>query len=109
MPHEMALGPAELDFAPADETAEILQNVRMIVATPRGSVPLDRDFGVAWDFLDLPAPSAQAAVSSEIVRQVARYEPRARITRVRWEGATDTAAEGRLFPRVWLEITPRGV
>ena len=34
---------AGIDFAPASEYAEILQNVRTILATPVYSVPLDRN------------------------------------------------------------------
>lgn len=35
-----------VDFAPATETEEILQNLRTILVTAMGSVPLDRAFGV---------------------------------------------------------------
>lgn len=40
-----AAGPG-IDFAPESETEEILQNLRTILATAMGSVPLDRAFGV---------------------------------------------------------------
>ena len=33
-----------IDFAPSSEIAEILQNVRTILTTRLGSVPLERDF-----------------------------------------------------------------
>lgn len=36
-----------IDFAPSSEIAEILQNVRTILTTRLGSVPLERDFGLS--------------------------------------------------------------
>ena len=42
---------SQVDFAPSDEVREILQNVRTILSTRKGSVPLDRDFGLTWPFL----------------------------------------------------------
>lgn len=49
-----------IDFAPTSEAAEILQNIRTIITTTKYSVPLDRDFGINADMLDLPINVAQA-------------------------------------------------
>lgn len=98
--------PAELVISPANELEEVAQNVRMILLTPKGSVPLDRDFGLSFTVLDQPAPRAQALLASEIVTQVARYEPRAQVVQVDWEPLSPEAAEGRLVPRVRIEAKP---
>ena len=45
---------ADVDFNPASVVAEVLQNVRTILSTRKGSVPLDRDFGISWEYLDRP-------------------------------------------------------
>ena len=58
---------------------EVVQNVRMIITTPKGSVPLDRDFGLDFDVIDRPMPVARALMEVDIVDQVGRYEPRARV------------------------------
>lgn len=89
-----------VDFAPATVSEEVVQNVRTILATAVGTVPLDRDFGVDADALDLPTPSAQAKIAADVVAKIARYEPRARVVRVAWRGDAD----GRLRPRVEVEI-----
>ena len=42
---------SDVNFAPETEVVEILQNVRTILATRKGSVPLDRDLdcpGSTW-------------------------------------------------------------
>ena len=92
-----------LNFAPATEAEEILQNVRMIVSTVRGTVMLNRSFGIDGAALDRPINQAQQAIAADIIAEVARQEPRATVTAVRWDG---TAAEGALNPRV--EVTING-
>ena len=84
---------------------EIIQNIRTILTTPRGSVPLDRDFGVDAALVDDPQPAVQARLTAEIVDAVERYEPRARVTQVTWEQIAESeTAAGRLVPRVKVRI-----
>jgi len=91
-------------IAPAAAAEEIAQNVRMILTTPKGSVPLDRDFGLDFDVVDRPTPRARALMGVEIVRQVGRYEPRARVVSVDWREAAEEAMDGRLIPVVRIEV-----
>lgn len=51
---------SDVNFAPETEVVEILQNVRTILATRKGSVPLDRDFGLSWQYLDAPTGCSDA-------------------------------------------------
>ena len=71
-----------INFAPETEEEEILQNVRTICTTPKYSVPMDREFGVDMEALDLPTPAAMAKMQREIIQAVRKYEPRARIEEV---------------------------
>ena len=75
-----------VDFAPASRTAEILQNVRTILTTLKKSVPMDREFGISGEVIDLPIASAQARLTSEIVAAVNKYEPRAQVIGVFYRG-----------------------
>lgn len=90
----------DIDFAPKTEQEEILQNVRAIISTVKYSVPLDREFGLDATFLDRPMAVAQAAISSEILRAVRRYEPRATITAISFTGDED----GKMVPKVEVSI-----
>ena len=63
-----------------DDLEEILRCVRTIIMTPAGTVPLDRDFGIDLDCLDMPAPIAQNALALEIVQKVETYEPRVKVS-----------------------------
>ena len=89
-----------VDFAPTDTLTEVIQNVRTICATTKYSVPLDRRFGLNAVMLDAPTPKAMAALQSEIIMAIKKYEPRARVTRVSFEGDID----GKLIPKVRVRI-----
>ncbi len=78
------------------------QEIRMVLGTRKGSVPLDRDFGLSWDFVDLPLAEAMQRMVAEIGRQLERYVPRIRVRDI--EFSSDQPVEGRLQPRVTVEI-----
>ncbi len=78
-----------IDFAPASEAEEIIQNVRCLLATTKYSVPLDRDLGLDATYLDMPMEVAKAKMVSDIVLAIARDEPRAAVSKVEWEHDID--------------------
>jgi phage baseplate assembly protein W len=80
---------------------EVMQNVRTILATRRGTVPLDRNFGISFEFLDSPVNTARAKAEQEIFLQLKKYEPRAILKQIIWE--TDVIS-GHISPSVKVEI-----
>lgn len=90
-----------VNFAPATTAEEIFQNVRIILATPVYSVPLDRSFGVNAELLDLPMPVSRAKLSAEIVQAIQKFEPRVEVTRVSFTGEP---INGKLQPTVRLRL-----
>lgn len=91
---------SEVNLSPANEYEEILQNIRTILSTPVGSVPLDRDFGVDMSFIDRPLPKAQAEIASGIVNAIKTYEPRVSVKSITWTADAD----GILRPKVAVRI-----
>ena len=57
--------------------SSILQNISVILRTPRGSVPFYRDFGLDMSYKDAPAPIAASYLISAVNDAIDRYEPRA--------------------------------
>ena len=49
---------ANLRLNETNTVASVLQNIAVILATPKGTVPMYRDFGIEMDYLDLPLPEA---------------------------------------------------
>ena len=83
---------------------EIVQNVAVILSTIKGSVPLDRTFGVDPAFLDRPMPVAQALLTADIAREVEKQEPRVKVTSVKFDPDPAGASDGVLKPNVWIVI-----
>ena len=92
---------AAIKILPENEIEEIAQNVRMILSTMTGSVPLDRQFGVDSNLVDLPIGAAQARMTAEIATAVNRFEPRAKVKSVLYSGEP---ADGHLIISATIEI-----
>jgi phage baseplate assembly protein W len=86
--------------------SEVMQNVRTILMTRRGTVPLDRNFGISFDFLDSPINTTRAKAEQEIFLQLKKYEPRAILKQIMWE--TDVTS-GKISPSVKVEVNPNVV
>ncbi len=98
----MDLSNIQISFAYGEgdeaERREIMRNVQTILATPLGTCPLYRDFGLDTSVLDAPIDVAQNLLAVEIMDAVDRWEPRVRVTDV-----TFTADEnGKLRTKVVL-------
>ncbi len=81
----------------------VLQNIAVILSTPKGSVPLYRDFGLDWRHLDRPINVAKVMMISEVREAVERWEPRATVQNVSF--SVDPAQPGTLIPTVEVEIS----
>lgn len=90
-----------VDFAPESPTAEVLQNVRTILNTRVGTVPLARDFGISWEHVDMPMPVARSVMQGVIIDAIEEFEPRARVENVTFDG---DGADGILRPVVTISI-----
>lgn len=90
---------ATIDFNPSTLVTEVLQNVKTILSTVKYSVPLDRDFGIGGDAVDMPMQQA-AMLSGEIFAAIRRYEPRAMIQSIKFSGDES----GKLIPILEVRI-----
>lgn len=90
-----------INLAPETREEEIMQNVAVIISTPKFSVPLDRGLGMAQRFVDKPIQVAQSILISEVLDAVERDEPRVEVLNVTFEMG-DTP--GVLIPVVEVDI-----
>nr|DAI82278.1 MAG TPA: baseplate assembly protein [Caudoviricetes sp.] len=86
----------------ADTVNAVLQNIAVILSTPKGTVPLYRDFGLDWTFLDKPMPVAKVMLISEVREAIERWESRAEVVNV--YSTEDPAQPGTLIPTVEVNI-----
>jgi phage baseplate assembly protein W len=80
---------------------EIVQNVSTIIKTRRGTVPLDRRFGLSQEYLDKPFAKARAELEQDIFLTIMRYEPRAEVARITYRG---DGIAGLMQPTVHIRI-----
>lgn len=99
---EVTATPLVIDWSPATELDEILQNVRFILGTFAGTVPLARGMGTAADAVDAPASKARALLMTSVLRAIQRNEPRARVVEIYVDDVD--ALNGQLSPRVRIAI-----
>lgn len=81
------------------EAEDITRCLQTLYATREGSQPLDRKFGVSWDFIDKPLPVAKAEYAFEVIRKTREYESRVKVKEVTYEVV---AKSGLLRPVILL-------
>lgn len=82
--------------------SSVLQNIAVILSTPKGSVPQYREFGLSAVFLDKPMPVAKMMMIAEIREAIERWEPRALYVSIEFTERIDRP--GTLWPTVEVEI-----
>lgn len=92
-----------LRFNEREAVNSVLQNIAVILSTPKGSVPLFREFGLDQSFLDKPAPVAKVLMVALVREAIERWEPRATVLDISF--SEDPAQPGRLIPTVEVSIS----
>ena len=92
------------DLDPSETVTEIMQNCACIIATEKGSCPLDREFGTDYSGLDGSTASAQMRWQVAIIEAIQQFEPRAQVKSVTFEQDSEAAADGLLHPIVTISI-----
>lgn len=95
----------EIALIPENEIEEISQNIKMILNTMQGQVPLDREFGVDSTLLDMPISAARTKATANITTAINSCEPRARVKKVDFD---DDNLDGLANFRVTVELINSG-
>lgn len=106
MTMDIIINPRDVNIMPATELEEIAQNVWCIIATLKGTVPLDRAFGIDSRVIDEPIGVAQAKLSAEIATAIRTFEPRARLQQVFYSG---DGADGQLNITARIEVVEKNL
>ena len=54
-------------------SADQREQLNLLFSTPKGTVVLDRDFGIDRSCLDLPIPIAKTVLAAELAGQIPKY------------------------------------
>jgi phage baseplate assembly protein W len=82
-----------------DAVQEVVQNVRTLLVTDVGSVPLSRAMGTPQDTVDTPESAAGARLQADVIKAVRTYEPRVAVADVK----LTATADGKLVATAELE------
>lgn len=91
-----------LQFNELEAVNSVLQNIAVILSTPRGTVPQYRDFGLDMSFVDKPRPVAEVLMVAPVREAIQKWEPRATVLNV--YPRSDPSQPGKLIPTVEVEI-----
>ena len=92
--------PSEIVFGTTG-ILEVMQNVRTVLTTPKGTQPLDREFGISFDFLDSPVLQTRAKAEQECFMAIKKYESRAVLKEIRWNADIHS---GKFWPAVLIQV-----
>jgi len=92
--------PTEMVFG-AKDVFDVIQNVRTILTTPKGTQPLDRDFGISLEFLDSPVLTVRARAEQECFMAIRKYEPRAVLKEIKWD---IDVLSGKFWPDILIQV-----
>ena len=92
-----------IKIIPQNEIEEILQNIKTILSTYKGTVPLMRDFGIDPNFVDnLQIESFKQKMKNEIIKQIQRFEPRIKVEKI------SLYSEDEKF-YIWIKFSFKGL
>lgn len=92
----------KINLFPKTLIEEVAQNVGIIIASPKFSVPLDRDFGTSHSQIDTPINLAQPRLIMEVMDAVEKYEPRAEIISI--DIKHNEAQVGKIIPVIEMGV-----
>lgn len=71
------------NLTPTNTQDEIAQNINIILSTIKGTVPLDRNFGIDISFIDNPTPSAFMKAKIVIAEAIKEHEQRVEVLSIK--------------------------
>ena len=86
----------KLSFGQKSVESEVIQNIMVILNTPRGSVPGYREFGIDMAYMHNPASIAETQFAVAVNDALRRFEPRARLESISFDNAE--LAKGIVLP-----------
>ncbi len=75
-----------------DGEENLRRQIRTLLSTRAGSVPVDRDFGISWTFLDEPPEVAESLFYQELLQKMEKYIPDIQIKSVSFDHDPESGA-----------------
>lgn len=76
--------------------ANLDRQLALLLTTPAGAMPLDREFGIGMDYLDRPPEVAKSLYTAEVTQKIPQFIPAVRVQEVTWTWDSS----GKFSPKV---------
>lgn len=83
-----------------DEDAELLKQAYVLMSVRKGSIPINRDFGINMDILSEPVSDLATDLMAELLEQFEKYIPELKVVSVEISDLND---QGMIKPVITLE------
>ena len=83
---------------------DIAQCIRNITRATMFSVPMDRAFATDGAYVDSPIPHATAVRIADLTEAIETYEPRVRVSSIRFAQRASDALDGRVYPVIRFRL-----
>lgn len=83
-----------------DENTELLRQAYVLMSVRKGSIPIDRDFGINMDILSEPVSDLETDLMTELLEQFEKYIPELKVVSVE---ISDLDDQGMIKPVITLE------
>lgn len=82
---ELDLFDYKLEYTFSDNwRAKLDRQLALLLSTPAGTMPLDREFGINMDLLDMPPETAKSLYTAEVTKKINQFIPAVRVQEVTW-------------------------
>jgi len=79
-----------------DNLAELDRQLALLLSTPEGTMPLDREFGIKMNFVDKPPEVIKSLYTAEVTKKVPKFILWVRVYEVNWS----IGEQGHIKPKV---------
>lgn len=94
--------PDELILNCNDTVKSVLQNVKCILLTRKGDIPLHREIGLTGNWVDKPITIAPTLMVADVKEAIEEGEPRAEFVQATFQ--VDESNPGKIIPIVEVNI-----
>ncbi len=81
---------SKISLNETDYVESVLQNIRVLLSTWQGDVPLYRDFGINPELLHRPINAVESLLIEDVTEKIEKYEPRATVLQVSFDASSVT-------------------
>lgn len=82
------------------ETEDLYKQLNNLLSTRKGTITINRDFGIDWNVLSQPLDEAESSFVVELMEQIEAYIPELKASEIEF---TVEPENGKIIPTITIE------